>query len=164
MSKNIFVYADWESISKPTLIGILNADLLRGKEIFSFEYDSQWLKTQQFFLDLDLMFYKGRQYTPQDKSLFGIFTDSCPDRWGRLLMTRREAILAREEKRAPKKLVESDFLLGIQDSARMGALRFKTIKMNELGFQRAAVLWSCPRKVGQGRKTAGFELRAGFLP
>ena len=51
MSKNIFVYADWESISKPTLIGILNADLLRGKEIFSFEYDSQWLKNQQFFLD-----------------------------------------------------------------------------------------------------------------
>ena len=36
--------------------------------------------------------------------------------------------------------------------------------MNELGFQRAQVLWSCPRKVGQGRKTAGFELRAGFLP
>ncbi|WP_433033750.1 hypothetical protein [Treponema pectinovorum] len=126
MSKNIFVYADWESISKPTLIGILNADLLMGKEIFSFEYDSLWLKTQRFFLDPDLMFYKGRQYTPQDKSLFGIFTDSCPDRWGRLLMTRREAILAREEKRAPKKLVESDFLLGIQDSARMGALRFKT--------------------------------------
>ncbi|MGP1475417.1 MAG: HipA N-terminal domain-containing protein [Treponema sp.] len=99
MSKNIFVYADWESISKPTLIGILNADLLRGKEIFSFEYDSQWLKTQQFFLDPDLMLYKGRQYTQHDKTLFGIFTDSCPDRWGRLLMTRREAIFAREENR-----------------------------------------------------------------
>ena len=126
MSKNIFVYADWESISKPTLIGILNADLLRGKEIFSFEYDSLWLKTQQFFLDPDLMLYKGRQYTQHDKTLFGIFTDSCPDRWGRLLMTRREAIFAREENRTPKKLLESDFLLGIQDSARMGALRFKT--------------------------------------
>ena len=126
MSKNIFVYAAWESISKPTLIGILNADLLRGKEIFSFEYDSQWLKNQQFFLDPDLMLYKGRQYTQHDKTLFGIFTDSCPDRWGRLLMTRREAIFAREENRTPQKLVESDFLLGIQDSARMGALRFKT--------------------------------------
>lgn len=58
--------------------------------------------------------------------MFGFFTDSCPDRWGRLLMTRREAIEAKEENRAPKKLIESDFLIGIQDISRMGALRFKT--------------------------------------
>lgn len=126
MSKNIFVYADWESLEKPTLIGCLNVDLLRGKEIFSFEYDSDWLKTQRFsFFDPDLQLYKGRQYTKQDKELFGFFTDSCPDRWGRLLMTRREAIEAKEENRAPKKLLESDFLIGIQDLSRMGALRFK---------------------------------------
>ena len=127
MSKNIFVYGDWESLVQPTLIGVLNVDLLKGKEIFSFEYDTEWLQTQKFsFFDPDLQLYKGRQYTQQNKELFGFFTDSCPDRWGRLLMTRREAIEAKEENRAPKKLMESDFLIGIQDISRMGALRFKT--------------------------------------
>ena len=127
MSKNIFVYGDWESLVQPILIGVLNVDLLKGKEIFSFEYDTEWLQTQQFsFFDPDLQLYKGRQYTQQNKELFGFFTDSCPDRWGRLLMTRREAIEAKEENRAPKKLMESDFLIGIQDISRMGALRFKT--------------------------------------
>lgn len=61
-----------------------------------------------------------------DKTLFGVFADSCPDRWGRLLMRRREAELARKEKRKPKKLGERDYLLGVYDKARMGALRFKT--------------------------------------
>ena len=92
MSKNIYVYGDWESLGQPVLIGILNVDLLKGKEIFSFEYDTEWLKTQKFsFFDPDLQLYKGRQYAQQNKELFGFFTDSCPDRWGRLLMTRSKA-------------------------------------------------------------------------
>mgnify|MGYP003533063388 FL=1 len=62
MSKNIFVYGDWESLVQPTLIGVLNVDLLKGKEIFSFEYDTEWLQTQKFsFFDPDLQLYKGRQ-------------------------------------------------------------------------------------------------------
>lgn len=59
-----------------------------------------------------------------EKKLFGIFSDSCPDRWGRLLMKRREAVQARKEERKPRRLGESDFLLGVYDEARMGALRF----------------------------------------
>ena len=58
--------------------------------------------------------------------MFGIFSDSCPDRWGRLLMKRREAILAREENRKPRALLESDYLLGVDDQTRIGALRFST--------------------------------------
>ena len=50
--------------------------------------------------------------------------DSCPDRWGQLLMKRREAIEAREEDRTPRTLAPWDFLLGVQDCTRMGALRF----------------------------------------
>jgi len=127
MSKSIFVYGDWEPMEQPAIIGLLNVDLLKGKEVFSFEYNAEWLKSQKFsFFDPDLQLYKGRQYTQQDKDKFGFFTDSCPDRWGRLLMTRREAIEAKEEKRHPRKLMESDFLIGIQDISRMGALRFKT--------------------------------------
>jgi len=48
-------------------------------------------------LDPDLQFYSGDQYLEEGKSNFGVFTDSCPDRWGRILMQRREAILARQD-------------------------------------------------------------------
>ena len=124
-AKTIYTYECWSS-DQPSLMGYLFVDQLRGKENCSFEYDEQWLKTHsgQYFLDPDLELYRGRQYVPMDKKLFGIFADSCPDRWGRLLMRRREAILAARENRKPKQLSETDYLLGVHDEARMGALRF----------------------------------------
>ena len=76
-------------------------------------------------LDPDLQLYSGQQYTKKDKKNFGIFLDSSPDRWGRLLMKRREAFTAKIEKREINNLFESDFLLGVYDGHRMGALRFK---------------------------------------
>ena len=124
-AKTIYTYECWSS-DQPSFMGCLFVDQLRGKESCSFEYDEQWLKTHsgQYFLDPDLELYRGRQYAPMDKKLFGIFADSCPDRWGRLLMRRREAILAARENRKPKQLSETDYLLGVHDEARMGALRF----------------------------------------
>ena len=123
--KTIYTYEHWSS-DRPSLMGCLFVDTLRGKESCSFEYDTKWLKTHpgQFFLDPDLQLYRGRQYAPMDKKLFGIFADSCPDRWGRMLMRRREAILAAREGRKPKQLSETDYLLGVHDEGRMGALRF----------------------------------------
>ena len=127
MSREIFVYGGWESLGKDIMIGTLRADVLRGKEVFSFEYDNDWLNSHaNCVLDPDMQFYKGRQYTHDDKTLFGVFTDSCPDRWGRILMKRREALSATDEGRPVRTLLESDYLLGIHDQARMGALRFKT--------------------------------------
>lgn len=126
--KNIWVYADWEGMESPELMGILQAELLRGKEIFSFEYDAAWLKNPRSqFLDPDLQLYGGKQYFPSSgKSNFGLFLDSSPDRWGRVLMRRREAALARNEERRERNLVESDYLLGVFDGHRMGGLRFKS--------------------------------------
>ncbi len=69
---------------------------------------------------------QGIQYAPHGQENFGLFLDSSPDRWGRFLMNRREAIVAREEKRKERKLLESDYLLGVYDEHRMGALRFRT--------------------------------------
>lgn len=125
--KVIYVYENW-STDVPVLLGRLYVSHIRGKEQFSFEYDTQWLtaETSKFFLDPDLDLYSGRHFVPMDKRMFGIFADSCPDRWGRLLMRRREAVLAKREERKPRKLGESDYLLGVYDKARMGALRFKT--------------------------------------
>lgn len=124
--KKILVYADWLELTEPQLMGELNADHLRGKEIFSFEYNSDWLKLNYSrMLDPDLGLYTGIQYPREDKPNFGLFLDSSPDRWGRVLMKRREAILAKSENRNVNTLFESDFLLGVYDLHRMGALRFK---------------------------------------
>ena len=123
--KEIYVYENWTG-KEPTLLGILHSFYIRGQETFSFEYEEQWLRSCNgcSTLDPDLAYFRGRQYVPLDKRLFGVFSDSCPDRWGRLLMKRREAMAARKEGRKPRQLSESDYLLGVYDEARMGALRF----------------------------------------
>ncbi len=123
--RNILVYADWLNKAQPALMGNLSAIQIRGKEVFAFEYNKDWLKSNYIQLDPDLQFFSGRQFLNDSKSNFGIFMDSSPDRWGRLLMRRREAMLARKEQRKENLLFETDYLLGVYDEHRMGALRFK---------------------------------------
>ena len=126
-NREILVYANWIGLNEPTLMGRLSAGLTRGKEIFSFEYEKEWLDASYaLYLDPNLQMYAGRQYLPEDKSNFGIFLDSSPDRWGRVLMKRREALIARKEGRKENTLFETDYLLGVFDEHRMGGLRFKT--------------------------------------
>ncbi|GAA3623300.1 type II toxin-antitoxin system HipA family toxin [Flavivirga jejuensis] len=124
--RSISVYADWLSMEKPLLMGILHSDRLKGKEIFSFEYDGDWLQNGPAqLLDPSLQLYSGLHYLNEEQDNFGIFLDSSPDRWGRILMRRREAALARTNEREEHKLFETDYLLGVYDGHRMGALRFK---------------------------------------
>ena len=124
--KTIFVYDDF-SMQNPILIGILYVNSLKGGESYSFEYDREWLKktSLKITLDPELMPYSGRQY-PFGKAIFGLFSDSSPDRWGRVLMNKRERILAGKEGRKPAKLYDSDYLLGVYDETRLGGIRFKT--------------------------------------
>ena len=122
----IEVVADWVGLEGPTRVGYLTATPTRGKEVFAFEYDKTWLSTasrQQ--LDPAMALYAGPQYPANNRENFGVFLDSSPDRWGRVLMRRREAQLARAEGRAERRLLESDYLLGVHDGHRMGALRFR---------------------------------------
>jgi serine/threonine-protein kinase HipA len=107
-------------------MGSLFAEKSRGNEIFSFEYSHDWLSSKHSrILDPDLRLFPGPQYLTDDKPNYGLFLDSSPDRWGRLLMQRREAALAKLEHREVRTLQETDFLLGVYDGHRMGALRFK---------------------------------------
>tara|TARA_R110000850_G_scaffold109507_1_gene222564 strand:+ start:6841 stop:8091 length:1251 start_codon:yes stop_codon:yes gene_type:complete len=123
---DIYVFADWAALEKPTLVGILSAHFAKGKKAFSFEYDKDWLKTDaQRLLDPDIEFYSGPQY-PANKENFGIFLDSMPDTWGKTLMKRRAAQDARAKNEKAPTLYEIDYLLGVFDESRMGALRFKT--------------------------------------
>lgn len=122
---DIYVYAHWQGMPKPELIGILSAHQAKGRKAFSFEYDNSWLQSkQQRLLDPDIQFFKGQQYI-QDKENFGIFLDSMPDTWGRTLMKRRVAQLAKKRMEKAPVLYDIDFLLGVYDESRMGALRFK---------------------------------------
>ena len=119
--KDIYVYMDWQESDSPIQMGVLHSEVLRGKEVFSFENNTDWLTYKQFrALDPDLAQFSGKQYLPAD-----MFLDSSPDRWGRMLMRRREAINARLENRPSRTLTEADYLLGVYDGNRMGALRFK---------------------------------------
>jgi serine/threonine-protein kinase HipA len=122
----IEVLADWVGLEGPTLMGHLTATPVRGKEVFTFQYDPAWLSSasrQQ--LDPSMALYGGPQYPAKNRESFSVFLDSSPDRWGRVLMRRREAQLARAESRAERRLLESDYLLGVHDGHRMGALRFR---------------------------------------
>lgn len=123
--KTIYVYDDF-SQKEPILSGMLYVNVIKGGETYSFEYSNGWLKQMKLSVSLDpeLMPYGGRQF-PNGKNIFGIFADASPDRWGRVLMNKRERIRAQKEARKPRKLYDSDYLLGVYDETRMGGIRFK---------------------------------------
>jgi serine/threonine-protein kinase HipA len=107
-------------------MGTLHRQRTRGADVYSFEFDPDWLaRGDALALDPDLLPVTGRAYLPANRPQFGIFMDSAPDRWGRTLMQRREAMLASKEKRPARALTEWDYLLGVHDHARLGALRFR---------------------------------------
>jgi serine/threonine-protein kinase HipA len=122
---DIYVYAHWLGMTEPKCIGMLSAQQAKGKKAFSFEYDAGWIRSKaQHLLDPDIAWFTGPQY-PNGKENFGVFMDSMPDTWGRTLMKRRAAQLAKEAGRPAPVLYDIDFLLGVYDETRMGALRFK---------------------------------------
>lgn len=124
----IAVFADLDRFPEPRRIGSLRRHVGRGGEVFSFEYDRDWLRTSDAFgFDPDLGLVQGPHYPASNRANFGVFLDSAPDRWGRVLMQRRENFRARREGRAARSLSDWDFLLGVHDETRLGALRFQDL-------------------------------------
>lgn len=124
----IGVYADWEGLSQPQRIGFLHSRRTRAHETFEFQYDPAALADPvigQLALDPKILLFEGPQY-PVAQDRFGMFADSSPDRWGRLLMDRR---LTRDIRAGilpvGTQLYETDYLLGVHDLYRVGALRYK---------------------------------------
>jgi len=115
----------WIGMPDPVLIGILSAHQGKGRKSFSFNYDNKWLNGKNLYLlDPDIGFYSGPQF-PVKKDNFGVFLDSMPDTWGRTLMKRKAALQAIEDGQKAPVLQDIDFLLGVADTCRMGALRYK---------------------------------------
>lgn len=123
------VYADWAGLAAPMRLGWLYARRGMGREVFEFAFEPSALANSGFrgvHLDPRLGHFEGRQHPPQEQEIFGVFADSSPDRWGRVLM-RRRLERAQRAGTADKsvRLYESDYLLGVHDTYRSGALRFK---------------------------------------
>jgi serine/threonine-protein kinase HipA len=125
--RSLLVYVDLEGA--PHLVGHLWARSRKGKEGASFQYDDTWLANPfRFALEPALILGKGPHHTMAGRLIFGAIGDSAPDRWGRALIQREERRKAREERRTPRTLLEADYLLGVSDITRQGALRFAESK------------------------------------
>lgn len=126
------VHAGWEN-DRP--IGILTIEKSRGKDMVSFDFSEEWLSNRgNLLLDPFLQPWPGRQFA--EHGLWGCFSDAAPDRWGRMLMKRRELELAEREDRISQNLTDSDYLLGVEDILRTGDSGFR--KMDDF-WQKA--LW-----------------------
>lgn len=124
--KRLYVYADFDWLEAPMLVGTLCYESLRGNDSYGFAFDNDWLhKYGGLFISADINNYPGTQYTLPGKDIFGCFADALPDRWGRTLLNRREQFEAMEEHRPVRRLSSFDYLVGIDDYSRMGGFRFK---------------------------------------
>jgi serine/threonine-protein kinase HipA len=105
-------------------VGTIHRYAAAGGERIAFRYTAEWLSSEQCFPIDPELFLDARTTSPARGGLFGAFADSAPDRWGRRLMQRRERYLAEAAGRSVRSLTELDYLLGVSDRARQGALRF----------------------------------------
>ncbi|MDR2507592.1 MAG: type II toxin-antitoxin system HipA family toxin [Candidatus Accumulibacter sp.] len=122
MVEKLEVWLDVDFLDAPYLVGRLSHD--RGQ--IWFNYERSWLKNPACFaLDPDLTLDAAPFFPKPETGNFGVFLDSSPDRWGQTLMKRRELLEAKDAKRQPKNLHAWDYLIGVQDETRQGALRFK---------------------------------------
>ena len=124
MMERLQVYADFDWLDGPVLVGTLSHEMLRGTPSYGFSFDTEWLRTYRAIqLSGDLMNFSGDQY--KSGEIFGCFGDAMPDRWGKRLIDKRERIKAEQEKRIPRTFTDYDYLTQLDDFSRMGAFRFK---------------------------------------
>ncbi len=131
---DIEVHVDLNGRTYP--VGLMRRHLRGRRETVTFEYVDAWLDDHnRFALEPALQLTPG-VFSPSNQSLFGSIGDSAPDTWGCQLMRRAERFRAERENRTVRTLGEVDYLLGVTDMARPGALRFR--RAGEAVFQAPA--------------------------
>lgn len=140
--KKITVFADFDFFPSPKEIGKLGYEQVQGNSHFVFEFSRDWLEYHGgIILSGDLMNVASLQH-PRSNDVFGFVKDSFPDRWGRLLLDRRERLTAHAEGRPKRMLTNYDYLVGIEDFTRMGAIRYKSEDSGD--YINAATKYSVP--------------------
>ncbi|HEX4600819.1 MAG TPA: HipA domain-containing protein [Gemmatimonadales bacterium] len=118
------VYVDLRGA--PHFVGHLYVLASKGCQGATLRYADSWLRNpERYALEPGLTLGAGPHHTAEGRALFGAIGDSAPDRWGRTLIARAERLRAKAEDRTPRTLLEIDYLLGVLDEARSGALRFR---------------------------------------
>lgn len=120
------IQVDIETTCFPQLeqVGKLGYDMIRGNAAYQWTFDARWLQRHRSItLSGDLLNTGGPQYG--SGHLFGFLQDAMPDRWGRRLIEKRERWLASQEGRTVRHLTDIDYLIQIDDTTRMGALRLR---------------------------------------
>jgi serine/threonine-protein kinase HipA len=121
---DVEVHIELDGTTRP--VGLLRRHVARRAETVTFEYDDAWLAdNNRFSIEPALTLTRGVFSTPSNQAIFGSIGDSAPDTWGRRLMQRSERRQAEKENRAVRTLTEADYLLGVADETRLGALRFR---------------------------------------
>ncbi len=121
---DVEVHIDLEGQVRP--LGILHRQASRRGETVTFEYDETWLgDANRFSIEPALTLTAGAFPPQAGQPIFGSIGDSAPDTWGRRLMQRAERRLAEREGRQVRTLGELNYLLGVADETRLGALRFR---------------------------------------
>lgn len=152
--KKVYVYINLND--EDILVGQMWSHFNKNKETSTFEYADEWLAGKEAFsLQPNLFLGKGKQAARQGLKIFGAFGDSAPDTWGRILMRRYETKLAKSENRTQRTLNEIDYLLGVNDESRQGALRFKNDADGDFFFP--AHIKSIPPLVNLPRLLAAAE-------
>ena len=116
--------------------------LQHDRTTLRFTYTGEWLRhPQRFAIDPELSLDKGDFFAPAGApGSFGVFDDASPDRWGQTLMKRREALEAKDQGRPPQVLRVWDYLCGVQDATRLGAVRLRSAGTGaETGVSRGTV-------------------------
>lgn len=172
MDREALVYVDLDGT--PHLVGRLWGRMRKDNESATFEYDGEWLKNPaKFSLEPALKLGPGPFHTPADSPMFGAIGDSAPDRWGRTLMRRMERRRAEAAGTAPRALREIDFLLLVDDEARLGALRFAEKEggpfLREEGVKRIPPLVELPKLLAAAEhvmeeKDTAEDLKLLFAP
>jgi serine/threonine-protein kinase HipA len=120
----VTVELDAPELGGRSVIGTLRRNDPSSGSVIGFSYASEWLeRPDHFAVDPSHGLYPGEQWA-KDGQLHPVFTDAAPDRWGRTLIDRQEAMRARQEGRPRRRFDDWSYLLTVSDETRMGALRF----------------------------------------